>query len=226
MTGLPIPYSMNSDNLLMSLFMLDMLGYVYLLPADGNNIAERLKNMFYYTDNNTPYKNRVEISRIGNIILYAQTIFHIAIVTMGILLQQGMHDVSTAPHTVFILCALASMLFLVAKRIIYDFVNKVLFGTKQAESWRNSYFFTTQIAGTALWPIIAATILFHPIPEIILYGSLFIVLVIYLSMLSMRCFNIIFTNKHCFLDIFLYLCAIELLPLGLAWRSIHTTNLL
>lgn len=226
MTGLPIPYCMNSDNLILSLFMLDMLGYAYLLPVDGGNIAERMKNMFYYTGNSTPYKNSVKISLTGSVILYAQTIFHCAVITMGILLQRGEHDICSAPHTAFAICAAACTLFLPAKRIVYDFVNNVLFGAKQAEQWRSSYFFTIQITGTALWPLAAATILAPAVHPVILYGFLIAMLVIYFAMLSMRCFNIIFTGKHCYLDIFLYLCAIELLPLGLAWRSIQTTDLL
>lgn len=225
MTGAPIPYSLGTDNLVLLLFVLSLLGGAYVSVFYGSSITERIKNMFYYSGQAIPYNTRTDIGGLGNVILYAMVIFYSSITTMGYLKQMGrLHD-TTSAHIQLLTLSVIFLLYLPLKRFMYDIVNKILFTKEQAKEWRESYFFTIQLTGFMLLPIAAALILLPHTPHIIYYIYMAIVGIIYLSMLFTRCFNIIFKDNCFFLDIFLYLCAIELAPLALIWRTIDVTNL-
>lgn len=225
MSGTAVPYSIGCDNFILSLFIASLLGGAYVLLRDGAGIMERLKKMFYYKGQAIPYNSRAGVSNTGSNILYALFICYSTIIILGYLQQHHKlqeFDNSYIPFAVF---AVISILFLIAKGITYEFVNRVLFSDEQAREWRESYFFTLQLFSFALLPLVTAIILIPSLNNIIFNGYLLIIGIIYVLMLFIRCFNIIFNEKSYFLDIFLYLCAIELMPLGLMWYIIHQTYL-
>lgn len=225
MSGTPIPYSIGCDNFILSLFIAGLLGGAYVLLRDGGAIVERVKRMFYYKGQATPYNARIGISRTGNTILYILLIIYSTIIIFGYLQQRGQLHTFGASYIPFTIFAAMMLVMLVLKRAVYDIVNIVLFSSAQAREWRESYFFTLKLLPFTLLPLVTTIILAPTISSIIFTAYLLIVGIMWLIMLFIRCFNIIFNEKSYFLDIFLYLCAIELLPLGLMWRAIHQTNL-
>lgn len=225
MSGTPIPYSIGQDNLILSLFIASLLGGAYVLLRDGASIVERLKKMFYYKGQAVPYNSRAGISTAGNNILYLLLILYSTIIIFGYLQQSGKLQSIESSYIPFAVFAAISTLFVAAKGVIYEFINNVLFSQEQAREWRESYFFTLQLLSFALLPLVATVILVPSLNNIIFNAYIIIIGIIYLIMLFIRCFNIIFNEKSYFLDIFLYLCAIELLPLCLMWQVIHQTYL-
>lgn len=225
MSGTPIPYSIGQDNLILSLFIASLLGGAYVLLRDGASIVERLKKMFYYKGQAVPYNSRAGISTAGNNILYLLLILYSTIIIFGYLQQSGKLQSIESSYIPFAVFAAISTLFVTAKGVIYEFINNVLFSREQAREWRESYFFTLQLLSFALLPLVATVILVPSLNNIIFNAYIIIIGIIYLIMLFIRCFNIIFNEKSYFLDIFLYLCAIELLPLCLMWQVIHQTYL-
>lgn len=192
---------------------------------DGASIVERLKKMFYYKGQAVPYNSRAGISTAGNNILYLLLILYSTIIIFGYLQQSGKLQSIESSYIPFAVFAAISALFVAAKGVIYEFINNVLFSREQAREWRESYFFTLQLLSFALLPLVATVILVPSLNNIIFNAYIIIIGIIYLIMLFIRCFNIIFNEKSYFLDIFLYLCAIELLPLCLMWQVIHQTYL-
>lgn len=225
MNGTPIPYSIGNDNFILSLFIICLLCSAYVLRRDGNAIVERVKKMFYYKGQGAAYNTRVGISNVGNTILYILLIAYSVIIIFGYQQQRGELHTAEASYIPFGIYSAMCILFLVFKRLIYDIINRVLFSDAQAREWKESYFFTLQLTSFALLPLVATIILAPSLSSIIFTIYLVTVGIICLIMLFIRCFNIIFNEKSYFFDIFLYLCAIELLPLGLMWRAIHQTNL-
>ncbi len=225
MSGTPIPYSIGCDNFILSLFIAGLLGGAYVLLRDGAAIVERIKKMFYYKGQAVAYNSRTAMSRTGSTILYILLIIYSTIIIFGYLQQIGQLHTFGASYIPFTIYAAMILAMLAVKRVVYDIVNNILFSATQAREWRESYFFTLQLLPFALLPLVATIILAPPISSIIFTVYLLFVSIMCLIMLFIRCFNIIFNEKSYFLDIFLYLCAIELLPLGLMWRAIHQTNL-
>lgn len=225
MTDVYIPYTLCNDSIILSLLILSILGCCYTIAGDGYSIAERIKNMYFYSKHSNPYNDRIDITPFGNIILYFLVIFSSTIIALNHILHKTEISDSTSTYTALGIFAAAFTLFLFIKRIIYAIVNLTLFNKEQTKEWNNSYFFTIKIMGIVLLPISALLIIYPDFSDIITVIYLGFAIILYLIMLTIRCFSIIFTEKCYFLDIFLYLCAIELLPLGFIWYAINKTNL-
>jgi hypothetical protein len=109
---------------------------------------------------------------------------------------------------------------LLFKRLSYDAVNAILFDRHTVSEWRSFYFFTIKLLGFALTPAIISILFLPVISFTIVKIYLLIVLAAYVYTILNGLFKIIFAQRRNFLDIFLYLCALEFLPLGIVWKSI------
>lgn len=222
MIGTPIPYHIGNDNLFLSLYLINILVVAFMFLANGEAIAERIKGMFYYGKQG--FDKRHRISGLSNILLYTQNILFFTIITLDFLLYNRESSLCHASYIYIITFGIIFLLFLIVKRIVYDIVNIVLFTSKQAKEWRESYFFTIQLTGFMLFPLVTAIIFIPETPPLVFQCYAALVLFIYLYMLFVRCFNIIFTQKRDVFNIFLYLCAIELLPLAVLGKAILAMN--
>lgn len=224
MTGTAIPYNPLNDDTLLLLFVLDIMGMAYVFLNKGGNIMERIKSMFYYGKHSNPYNDRTHIGIPCNMLLYAHVILYMCILTYGYSKVEG--NILATSYSVFITGTHAAIfiLFMIVKLIIYEIINRILFSAQQAQDWRLSYFFTIQLCGFIISPLAVLLIFTNNVSAVFYRIYIAIALIIYLSMLFVNCINIIFTEKRYFLDIFLYLCAIELMPIAFLWRAIVETN--
>ncbi len=224
MTGATIPYNPLNDNILLSLLMLDILGIAYTLLSCGSSIVECTKKMFYYKKYSNPYKQRTHINGFCNIILLLHVILCMCILTYKY--TKGFHRNLSENYSIGVTGAYAALftLYMIIKLIMYEIINHTLFSAQQAKEWRLSYFFTIKLCGLLVTPAAITIILIHDIPALFYWIYIGIILLIYLIMLFIGCINIIFTEKRYYLDIFLYLCAIELMPLAFLWHAIDETS--
>ena len=220
MTNELAPYCMTNDDAVMMIFVMNIIGIAYALLMNGSGIVERLKCMFYYESKSTPYNSRTHIARICNILMYVQTLYYSAIIASEYILKSTSH---LAVDTVMPLMGTLIILFtmvLLFKRLSYDAVNAILFDRHTVSEWRSFYFFTIKLLGFALTPAIIAILFIPGISFTIVKIYLLIVLATYVYTILNGLFKIIFAQRRNFLDIFLYLCALEFLPLGIVWKSV------
>ena len=219
MTEALAPYCMINDNAIMMIFILNIIGISYVLVMNGAGILERLKCMFYYESKATPYNSRTHITKRCNILLYAQTLFYATTISAEFIIRGGYNaDGTILPLIGFL--ALSFLGVLLFKFISYDAVNAILFSRKEVVAWRNIYFFTIKLLGFALAPA-AIAILFLPdhfFSSVKIY--LLFVLIAYVYTIFNNLIKIIFTQRRNYLDIFLYLCALEFLPMGIVLKFI------
>lgn len=213
------PYCMINDNAIMMIFVLNIIGVSYVFVMNGTGILERLKCMFYYESKSTPFNNRTHITTVCNALLYAQTLFYATIISAEFIIRSG-YNVSGTILPLAGILALCFSVVLLFKRISYNIVNAILFSRQEVIEWRNAYFFTIKLLGFALAPA-AIAILFLPgrfFNSVKIY--LLFVLIAYVYMVFNSLIKIIFTQKRNYLDIFLYLCTLEFLPMGIVGRFI------
>lgn len=224
MTGTPIPYSFGSDNLLLALFLMNLLGISYVFILNGESIFQRIKSLFYYSRNSKPYNNQTHINRFCNIILYSQVILFCSVLAFAQLKYN--HNIAETNKS-YILWGVYILFFtlcIFAKRLIYDIVNTILFTTQQKREWRISYFFTMQLSGFLLFPLILAIIIVPHVPHSFYSIYITATALICLLMLISRCKKLIFMQKNGFLDIILYLCTLEILPIAVLVKAINELN--
>ena len=218
MTNDIAPYSMMNDNAIMMIFVMNIIGISYVFLMNGAGILERLKCMFYYESKSTPFNNRTHIKRICNILLYVQTLFYSTILASKFILEKGLYYNN---ETILPLTGTLTLLFisvLLFKLISYDTVNAVLFDKRKIQEWREFYFFTIKLLGFAFTPAVITVLFITEIPLSFVKIYLLLVLLTYVYTVFTGLIKIIFTQKRNYLDIFLYLCALEFLPIGIVWK--------
>ncbi|MBR2607716.1 MAG: DUF4271 domain-containing protein [Bacteroidaceae bacterium] len=224
MTGTPIPYFFGNDNLLLALFLLNSLGISYVFILNGGNILQRIKSLFYFSQNSKPYNNQTHINHFCNIILYSQVILFYSVLAFAQL--EYNHGVKSTNNT-YIFWGVYMLLFttlIFAKRVIYDIANTILFTTQQKQEWRNSYLFTMQLSGFMLYPLVLSMLIVPHIPHLTYSIYITATALICLLMLISRCKKLIFMQKNGFLHIILYLCALEILPIAVLIKAINELN--
>ena len=219
MTSTPAPYNITNDNVIMLLFIVNIIGMAYVLMMNGTSIMERAKGIFYYQRNSTPFNDRTHITKICNALMYAQTIFYLTIITLaelqkGGLMLSGNALIYTGAFAIFFI------LVLLAKKWIYDLVNNILYTKKEAEEFREIYFFTIKILGFVLAPAAIALLFIPALSVNSVNFYLLFTLAAYIYTMINGLFRIIFTKKGNYLEIFLYLCALEFLPIAMVWKSV------
>ena len=116
--------------------------------------------------------------------------------------------------------ALLFVSLLLFKLISYDTVNAILFDKRRIIEWREFYFFTIKLLGFAFTPAVITILFLQEIPFYFVKIYLLIVLLAYVYTIFNGLIKIIFSKRHNYLDIFLYLCALEFLPMGIVWKSV------
>ena len=212
---------MTNDNIILMLLVLNLVGIPYVLLMNGANILERAKCIFYYENKSTPYNDRTHITKICNLLMNFQTIFFATIVTAGYI--DGNCFNITRENSITLLGTLAALftaVFLI-KRGVNSIINNILFSKGTSEEWNSFYLFTTKLWGFTLAPAALAILFIPAIPlKYVEYYSI-LTLVAYICTLIRGVYKIIFAKKCIYVDIFLYLCALEFLPIAMVWKTIQ-----
>lgn len=220
MTNVPAPYSMTTDSVIMLLFILNIIGISYVILMNGSSIIERTKGLFYYQHRSMPFSDRTHITKICNALMYAQTIFYMAITAMAAIMERSETAIEKMPLIYLAAYSALFLLFFVLKRIMYDMTNSILYSQKEMHEWRNLYFFTIKLLGFALAPAVIAILFIPSLP--FNYVNFYIILTAgaFIYTIIGGAIKIIFTKKRNYLEIFLYLCALEFLPMAMVWKSL------
>ena len=81
-----------------------------------------------------------------------------------------------------------------------------------------------QLSGFILFPLVLAILIMPHVPHRVYTVYLVVTAIICLLMLISRCKKLIFMQKNGFLDIILYLCALEILPTAVILKAINELN--
>lgn len=220
MINTPVPYNIINDNVMMFLFILNIVGQTYVLLMNGASILERTKGTFYYERSSTPFNDRTHITRICNGLMYAQAIFYLTIITLAILQRSGTPIVAENAMIYAGAIALLFITVLPVKKLVCDLVNNILYTKKEAYEFSEKYLFTIKLLGFALAPPAIALLFVPGINTYYVHFYLILTAIAYIYAITNSLFRIIFTKKGNYLEIFLYLCALEFLPIAMVWKSV------
>lgn len=220
MTDTLAPYCMTNDNIILSLLIFNLVGISYVLLMNGANIFERTKCIFYYENKSNPYNDRTNITKICNLLMDFQTIFYATVVTAALVDEHCFNITKENSITVLVALAIIFTGFVLIKRALHGIVNNILFSKSISEEWDNSYLFATKLWGFTLAPAALAILFLPSIPLKYVEFYLILTLALYLYTIISGVYKIIFAKKCIYVDIFLYLCALEFLPIAMVWKTI------
>ncbi|MBR1653026.1 MAG: DUF4271 domain-containing protein [Alloprevotella sp.] len=113
--------------------------------------------------------------------------------------------------------ALAYWLYFALKQLPYSFVNAVFADRDVATQWRIVQNSTSEIVGLLLFPF-AVLAVYLPLPLDVIGISLFVILCLAKSALLILSFRTFLGTAASVIHIFLYFCALEVVPLLLLWH--------
>ena len=153
-----------------------------------------------------------------------QFVFYATILSTAIL-GRHFHNI-TNENAIIMIFTLAALLtaFILVKRGIHYTVNSILFSNSIAGEWDSFYSFTIKLWGFLLTPAVLSILFVPQIPLRFVEIYSILTLVAYLYTIINGLNKIIFAKKCIYVDIFLYLCALEFLPMAMVWKTIQQLN--
>ncbi len=214
--GAPIPYTIRGDNMFTGLLLLCFMVLVVSLSQARHFIVRQLRNFFFLQHNDDNISETSTELRI-QLFLVALTSLLMAIscyqFTTDFVAQTFVLDNDYQLVGLFFGVFLA---YFVLKYALYAMVGAVFFSSKQNMLWMKQQLFITSIQGVLLFPIVALLIYFElSFQKAVFYFVFVFILTKFLTIY--KCWSIFFRQNGVFLQIFLYFCALEIVPLlGLA----------
>ena len=219
--GDPVPYTVRSDNfftsLLLGCFILLLLAYAYARRF----LARQVRDFFYthHSDNITPFSETSSEMRFQFVLLLLtclqlSIIYYFYITTyvaQTFILESNYQLIGI----VFGIC----IAYLLLRVLVYSIVNNVFFDGKKNGQWVRSLLFLTAIEGVALYPVVLLQVYFDLSVKNVVYYFIFVTVLIKI-LAFYKCFVIFFKQNGFYLQIILYFCALEIIPVLALWGGL------
>ena len=117
----------------------------------------------------------------------------------------------------------ALVLYFMAKTLVYTFTNWVFFDRKKNGQWMKVRLFLVSMEGVALFPIVMLLSYFDvSMKSAVIYAIIVIVLIKLLTLY--KSYAIFFRQTGSFVQIILYFCALEIIPMLALWGVFGLAN--
>lgn len=221
--GDPVPYTVSGDNLitgvLLGCFILAMLAF-----SRSKRFLEKQVKTFFYQ----PRGRTTEITETGEEIRF-QLFFVFQSCLLSALLfffysRTYVTDIFVLEYYQIIgIYTAAIVLYFMAKTLAYAFVNWVFFDREKNEQWMRARLFLVSVEGVALFPIVMLLSYFDvSMKSAVIYAAVVIVLIKLLTLY--KAYAIFFRQAGAFLQIILYFCALEIIPMLALWGVFGLAN--
>ena len=222
--GDPQPYSIASDNLvtglLLGCFVLSLLAFARshsVLIRQFKDFFRPPHNENLTTVNETSSELRFQFFLVMlaglliSLLFYFYTLYYI-----------GETFILRSPYYLILIYWGIMLAYFLLKSILYTVVNAVLFDGKRNKQWMRSLLFITSAEGILMFPIMMVKGYFDISTE-----SAGIYVIIVLSIIKIltifKSYIIFFSRNVVKLQIILYFCALEMVPLLFLWSILNAT---
>ena len=221
--GDPVPYSVHGDNVLTLLLLSCFIVAVIAFSNVRGFFARQAKHFFNMsrpaateiTETATEVRFQVFLAFLAGLLLsllfYFYTLhyvgetfvlksqYHLIVIYMGIIVS-----------------------YMLVKTMVQSLVNMVFFGGKKNIQWIKAVLFVTSVEGIVLFPLVILRAYFDlSMQNVVIY---FIIVLIIVKILTIfKAFVIFFRRNVVSLQIILYFCALEMVPLLALWGTLVFT---
>lgn len=224
--GDPVPYAIGHDDLISSLLLGCFIVSMVAFSVCRNFLLRHLKRFFY-----APKSEGVHDATSSEI----KALYFFMVQTALLLTLLYTFYVRSYVADTFILSddnmltgiVLGIVLgYMIVKMLLYAIANYTFFGSKKNGQWFLEELFLTAVEGIVLYPSVLLLAYFDVAPKTIAYYAVIVVILVKI-LTFYRCFVIFFRQNGLFLQIILYFCALEIIPLFALWGGLEVlTNAL
>ena len=217
--GDPIPYTTKNDNIITSMLLVCFVMTLVAFSFCRSFLLRQAKNFFYIpkteytiTETSTEIKAQFFFLLQTCLLMALLYFFYIRTYTANTFILSDE----------YLLVAILAGIFLgyfFLKFLVYAYVNLVFFTPK-----RNGLFFRTLLVlhsfeGILLFPIVALLTFFDIPAQTVVYYTIFVVILVKI-LTFYKSFVIFFRQNGLYLQIILYFCALEIIPLFALWGGL------
>ena len=219
--GDPMEYSMRADNTLNILLLMSLAIAVVCISNSWSFVVRQVKGYFYISHNEYGSMGETSTEIWFQAFLAMLTCLQTAIVFFSLTVNYvgDTFRLDSQYQLIAIYFAL-SLAYLLAKFFIGSIVNTVFFGWKKNLQWSRVSLFLTSFAGVLLFPIVLLLVYYGLCMENVAICSISI-LVIVKILTFYKYYTIFFRQSTFFLQIILYFCALEIVPLAYLWFAME-----
>ena len=209
--GDPVPYTVSGDNFVTSLLLLCFVLACVAFAQSRQFIIRQARNFFHAPRFGTTEITETSTELRFQLFLVLQTCL---LVSIGYFLysRASISDTFTIEQyqVISIYAGIVGTYFLL-KAMLYSFIGWVFFDKKKNGQWMKAYLFLVSCEGVLLFPVIMLMTYFDlSLDAAMIYALVVIGLVKILSFYKI--YIIFFRRNGAFLQIFLYFCALEMVP--------------
>lgn len=113
--------------------------------------------------------------------------------------------------------------YFAAKALLYTAVNLTFFSRRANRLWLKSQLFITSAEGVMLFPVVLLMVYFDLPARSVAYSVTFVLIIVKILTFH-KCRTIFFRHTNSFLQIILYFCALEIVPLAALWGALVETG--
>ncbi len=217
--GDPVPYVLNNDDIITGLLILCFLFIAYTLSRISGFIAKQLKDFFYiqrgdHTITETGNEMKVQITFMGMTCIVFGLLYYLYAtnyITNTFILK--------SEYTILGIFVGVFIVYFLLRFLLYHLVNLIMFDSKSNKKFLTSLLFLSAMEGAVLFPVVLLLSYMHlPTLYAIYYCAIVLVLVKILTIY--KTYIIFFKQNRLFLQIILYFCALEMVPLFALWGGL------
>lgn len=217
--GDPVPYSVASDDFVTTLLIFCFLIACVAFSKSQQFIMRQARNFFRQPSYGTTAITETSGEVRFQLFLMLQTCL---LVSIGYFIysRESFGDTFTIEqYQVISIYAGCVAGYFLLKGVLYSIVDWVFFGRKKNEQWLKAYLFLMSMEGVLLFPAIMLMAYFGlSLQSVVVYALIVVILIKILSFY--KSYLIFFRLKGAFLQIFLYFCALEVIPLFALWSGL------
>jgi len=204
-----VPYTLRGDDIITALLLFCFVMAMVVFAHSRQHITRQLKDFFYIPRHDF----YIYPSSSFQLFLCIQTCLLLAIFVVFYISHYASDTfVLDRPYGIIAIYFGLFLAYFSVKVMAYSAVNNVFFGSKKNKQWIGIFTFITSLEGVALFPAVMLQIYFNlPLQSVVYY--LIFTLVLTKILTFYKAWIIFFKQIGVYMQIILYLCALEIIPL-------------
>ena len=219
MVGDPVAYSYANDNLVTSLLIIGFLLIAFAFSRMSNFIVGQAKNFIH------PSQNSVSLSETSGEIYMQIVLTGLTCIVYALLYYLYATEFLASTYVTSSEYALLGIFlgvfvsYYLLRFGLYTIVNNLFFNSSKNKKFLTSLLYLSSLEGLLLYPALALLAFMHLTTQFAIWYCI-IVLFLVKIMTFYKSYTIFFKQNDLFLQIILYFCALEMVPLITLWGGL------
>ncbi len=221
--GSPIPYSVRTDDIITSLLLFCFIFAVISIATVRGFIVHQIHNFFYQpTDTTSEMTATASEMRFQVYLVFLSSLLIALLFYFYMIHTLDDNYLLDSPYYLIAIFLAILLAYYFVKMLVYTMVNHLFFDGKKNVQWIRTLLFLTALEVFLYFPLVVMRAYFAlSMENVVLY---FVIVLIFVKLLTFyKCFIIFFRRNVVSLQIILYFCALEIMPMLVVWTALVST---